>query len=151
MNKIKYQNRPESEVHYEDRPGSYGILIDDNKLIAVIRLDTNYFLPGGGIDDGESPEICLSREVREELGFKVLEYLPIGEAIEHIYAPRMRKHYKIHGYYFRITKYIPIHAPIDKDHTVCWVEPSDALLHLQRPGQTFMLRNEINKLDESLE
>ena len=151
MNNIRYQNPPEPDVHYEERPGAYGILINDNNLIAVIRLDANYFLPGGGIENGESPKICLSREVKEELGFKVLEYVPIGEAIEHIYAPRMCKHYKIHGHYFRITKYIPIHAPIDKDHTVCWVEPSDALLHLQRPGQIFMLRNEINKRHKSIQ
>ena len=149
MNKIKYRNRPESEVHYEDRPGAYGMLIDDDNLIAVIRIDTSYFLPGGGIDDGESPESCLSREVKEELGISVLEYEAVGEAIEHIYSPTMRKHYKIHGYYFRITNHITMHAPIDTDHTVCWVDASDALLHLQRPGQTFMLRNEISKQSSS--
>ena len=151
MNKIKYLNTPEAEIHYEDRPGAYGILIDGNNLVAVVRIDTSYFLPGGGIDDGESTENCLSREIKEELGIKVLEYEAIGEAIESIYSLKTRKHYKIHGLYFRITNYITIHAPLDKDHTVCWVEPSDALLHLQRPGQAFMLRNELNKLNESLQ
>lgn len=143
MSKIKFQNQPESEVHYEDRPGAYGILIDGDNLVAVIKMDTSYFLPGGGIEDGESTDGCLSREIKEELGSKVLEYKAVGEAIEHIYSPNTRKHYKIHGFYFRIANYIAIHAPLN--HTVCWVDSSDALLHLQRPGQAFMLRNEISK------
>jgi 8-oxo-dGTP diphosphatase len=50
------------------------VLIEDNKvaLIERHRAGIDYFVfPGGGVDDGESPEQAAIREAMEELGIEV--------------------------------------------------------------------------------
>ena len=50
------------------------VLIQDNKvaLIERHRAGLNYFVfPGGGVDEGESPEQAAVREAMEELGIQV--------------------------------------------------------------------------------
>jgi 8-oxo-dGTP diphosphatase len=50
------------------------ILIEDNRvaLIERYRAGLHYFtFPGGGVDEGESPERAAIREAQEELGIQV--------------------------------------------------------------------------------
>jgi 8-oxo-dGTP diphosphatase len=50
------------------------VLLQDNKvaLIERHRAGLNYFVfPGGGVDEGESPEHAAIREAMEELGIEV--------------------------------------------------------------------------------
>ena len=50
------------------------VLIEDNKvaLIERHRAGLHYFIfPGGGVDEGESPEQAALRETMEELGIEV--------------------------------------------------------------------------------
>jgi 8-oxo-dGTP diphosphatase len=50
------------------------VLIEDNKvaLIERYRAGLHYFVfPGGGVDEGESPEQAAIRETMEELGLEV--------------------------------------------------------------------------------
>jgi 8-oxo-dGTP pyrophosphatase MutT (NUDIX family) len=60
------------------------ILIEENKLALIERhrADRHYFaFPGGGIDDGESPEQAAVREAEEELGVLVALKQKIAEVI----------------------------------------------------------------------
>lgn len=52
---------------YWDRPGAYLLAVQDGK-VAVVRTKRGYFLPGGGLEDGESDADCIRREVLEETG-----------------------------------------------------------------------------------
>lgn len=69
------------------------VLIEDNKvaLIERHRAGLDYFVfPGGGVDDGESPEQGAIREALEELGVQVaikrkIAEIHFGRTSRHIY------------------------------------------------------------------
>ncbi len=64
-----------------------GILKDGEKFLAEQRQPTeSYFpnaviFPGGHIDEGESPEHALAREMNEELDISISEHYFLGEFI----------------------------------------------------------------------
>lgn len=49
------------------RPSAYGIVFRKGKVL-LVKENEKYHLPGGGIDIGESPEVAVLREVKEETG-----------------------------------------------------------------------------------
>jgi 8-oxo-dGTP diphosphatase len=59
------------------RIAAYGVCRDDEGRILLARasssltLQGRWFLPGGGVDHGESPEESLVREIEEESGLAV--------------------------------------------------------------------------------
>ena len=58
---------------------SYGVCLVDGKMVIVLNGEKNTWgLVGGSIEDGESYEDCLIREIKEESNMKVLEFKPIG-------------------------------------------------------------------------
>ncbi len=73
-------------IDYLERLGAYGIAIKDGAvLIEIGKL--GYFLPGGGVDEGESMEQALQREFLEETGYELRSLELVGQAVEYIYLP----------------------------------------------------------------
>jgi 8-oxo-dGTP pyrophosphatase MutT (NUDIX family) len=50
------------------RPSAYGVLEDQAGRLAIVRSRDGVFLPGGGVDAGETPEEAILREALEECG-----------------------------------------------------------------------------------
>lgn len=63
------KNRNQPKLRY----GARGIVFNENNEVAVFfkKLKKEYKLPGGGIEDGESPKDSFKRECEEELGVKI--------------------------------------------------------------------------------
>ena len=76
------------------RPGGYAIVRNDNNEMAVVRVNGNCFLPGGGQNDGESPEDAALRETFEECGLRIGNLQRIGIADELVYAQQEKKHFQ---------------------------------------------------------
>lgn len=114
---------PEQDVHYNERTGAYGICFDAAGNVALVEAPAAHgpecwcFLPGGGIEEGESDCECLRRECLEELGrpAEVGEYLCTGD--EYLYSKHAKDYVHVIGRCYRMELGEQTQAPIEPDHT----------------------------------
>jgi 8-oxo-dGTP diphosphatase len=55
-----------AEATYVRRPSVYAVITNGAGQVAVVRTAQGVFLPGGGIERGETPEQAVLREALEE-------------------------------------------------------------------------------------
>ncbi len=122
----------------EDRPIARAIVLDEENRIAlhtIRRFDFDmpyeqvYFeTPGGGIDEGETPEIAAIRECKEELGYEIELICPLAivddyynviyrHNINHYFLARRKKKVGVHfvsegDTLIQETKYYPLEEAI---------------------------------------
>ncbi|MGF2949482.1 NUDIX hydrolase [Microbacterium alcoholitolerans] len=57
------------------RVAAYGVITDDAGRVLLARWVEGrrvaWTMPGGGLEDGEDPELAVRRELREETGFQI--------------------------------------------------------------------------------
>lgn len=130
---IKFStNQADKNKKYIQRPGAYAIIENDDNLIAVIKVKTMYVLPGGGIENEESPEECLKRECLEEIGaeISVLENFSYGSC--YFYSTKFNTDMESLGHFFtcKIEKFLDIAT--EADHELTWLaaEVASELLFL---------------------
>ncbi|MBD7985499.1 NUDIX hydrolase [Sporosarcina sp. Sa2YVA2] len=80
--------------------GSAGICINEKMEILMVKSfdSQGWAVPSGGIEEGETPEECCVREVKEETGYdvKVIEQINVKRTII--------KGIQVTTYYFRVEK-----------------------------------------------
>lgn len=75
-----------SEPPERVREGCRAIILKDNKVLLSWEERKNvYMSPGGGVEDGESLEECVIRELQEEAGYKVKVIKPFLKVNEYCY------------------------------------------------------------------
>ncbi len=96
----------------ERRKRASAVILKDGKILLLRRVkpDREYFVfPGGGVEDGESIEEALVREVKEELTLDVKKYRFLF-SIENLAVPSFATIHQgnRNEYYFLIEDYVGI-------------------------------------------
>ena len=112
------------------RPGAYALLTDSCGLVGIIRTPRGYFLPGGGIEGGETAEDALIRELREELGWTARILARIGEAVQYLVAEG-EGYLAVQGTFFRVCLVERV-AEVEPNCELEWHSASDAIQRLRR-------------------
>jgi len=84
-------------IDYVIRRGVYVVVLDGERGVAAIRDGETYFLPGGGCEPGETEQVTLAREVREECGVEIDIGECLGEAIDYLYSASEETYFEKHG------------------------------------------------------
>src|SRR6185436_12908353 len=88
---------------YVVRPSAYALIEDDEGRFAVVAAPMGWFLPGGGIEAGETPEQAIAREALEECGLVVDPGPRIAEAIQLVYSAREDVYFEKPSLFVRAT------------------------------------------------
>lgn len=122
-------------VAYQARPGAYAIIFNDHRQVAVVKTPEGLFLPGGGLEMGESPETALAREVREECGWDVLIRGQVGRAVQYVHAPGEGYFAKQCIFYLCAIRRRS-RRKTESDHETLWFDVTEALGRLKHQSQS---------------
>lgn len=123
------------QLHYFERRGVYAVIPDASgqRLLMLAAPNAAVFLPGGGIESGESDEETLRRELLEEFGVEVTIDAKLGAAAEYFYS-----HHRKTAYYHPATFYAchgikQVAQPLENFNTLMLMPISVAVGQLKRP------------------
>ncbi len=114
---------------YIQRPGAYGILLRDNRLLLTNeQLDVSEIqLPGGGIDPGESPQQALHREVLEETGWRIAAPRRLGAFRRFVFMEEYDLWAEKICHIFLARPVLSHGAPREGHHRALWATPDVAV------------------------
>ncbi len=142
---MQYVGKKEENIEYKKRPGAYAIIVNKNEeKIGIVRAGKEYFYLGGGIESGETELDALKRELIEESGYTIKNIRKFDEVGSYIYADEKGYLEVIaHVYIAEFDKKVT--EPIEKDHTVLWVNPEEYTKKMCREWQTYIMEKFIEK------
>ena len=116
-------------AEYHPRPGAYALVFDLAGRVAIVH-EQDWYLPGGGIEAGETPEQALVREVLEECACGVRIAAPFADAIEYL-VTRDGRHLEVQARYFR--------ASFVGTSTAVWLTPEEACERVRRRSDAWVI------------
>lgn len=138
MNEIRVFGERKPGLEYTPRRVASAIICEQGRVALVhVRRDGDerYFLPGGGIDNGETAEQALLREIVEECGCAAVLEGKLGEALQHVVGPEGA--WSHHTAYFRARFGAVLGPPLEADHTLVWLDAKQAAGRLYRQSDAW--------------
>jgi 8-oxo-dGTP diphosphatase len=103
------------------RRAVYGLIRDDAGRFLAVRADSGLFLPGGGCKPGESPELALTREIREEIGYEASALRHRATAVQHFNADGVS--YRMTADFYIVS--LGDRSVEDAEHVIVWLDPDE--------------------------
>ena len=125
------------DADYLDREGAYLISIVDGR-VGVVQTPKGYFLPGGGLENGESHAACIVRECLEETGRTCCVKDRLCSAESFVEHPTLGHFHPIQTYYTGALS-AQTAAAVESDHRFLWVEGETVRGHLFSAMQNWAL------------
>jgi 8-oxo-dGTP diphosphatase len=118
-------------LDYRPRPGAYALVFDALGRVAIVNEDDGWYLPGGGLEPGETHEQALAREIREECACDIAIETHVADAVEYL-VNRAGRPLEIRARYFRATFVGAASAE--------WLPPDEACARLRRASDAWVIR-----------
>lgn len=123
MEEIFGEKRTDSQYRY--RKGVYAVILLEGKVMTVLNSHGHYFLPGGGVEMGESNQESLTREVLEETGYIVEKAEYIGNAGNYFTSFQNKPIYN-DGYFYRTSIGKQAQNPTETEYSMKWINVKDS-------------------------
>lgn len=115
---------------YRLRPGAYALVFDAQGRVALVFEEGEWYLPGGGLEAGETVEEALLREVREECGCGARVGAAFAQALEFVES-RAGERFEVHAHYYR--------AEFTGAPSVTWLTPDEAGARTRRRSDAWAI------------
>ncbi|MGM0422389.1 MAG: NUDIX hydrolase [Pseudomonadota bacterium] len=104
---------PGPDDRFFDRSGAFVICRAEDRVLSIKAIDGEglWELPGGGVDDGESPEDAVLRETYEETGFDLS-----ADYLRHLHSQKAYLHVAGRGFWNYQQNFFLIDDPALSDH-----------------------------------
>ena len=110
---------------YRRRPSAYAVVRNEIGDFAVVRTPVACYLPGGGMDPGETPEQTIVREGQEECGFVLQPRAQIGRAMEICYSSEEGEYFEKDSFFIE-AEIVGQGPPTELDHELIWMRADAA-------------------------
>ncbi|KAF1295727.1 NUDIX hydrolase [Enterococcus sp. JM4C] len=132
---------------YQARYAAY-IIVSRNEgqeMVLVQAPNGAFFLPGGEIENEETKEEAIDREMIEELGVTVDIDCYIGEAQEYFYSRHRDTYYFNPGYFYCAKSWTKIGEPTETTNQLVWLSPAEAIEQLKRGSHKWAVEEWLKK------
>lgn len=138
----RYGNPPRPGQRHHLRPGAYGLLVRDGRLLLTHQAtpEPEFQLPGGGIAPGETGLRALHREVFEETGWSIGAVRHLGSYRRFAFMPDYDRFAEKLCHVWIARPVLRLSAPIEPHHSIRWAGPDRAMDLLADPGARAFLR-----------
>lgn len=113
--------RRKPELQYRLRRGIYALVCDDKNRVLTIRKPWGVFLPGGGLEEGETHEECLHRELLEETGFSIEIEKKIGHAKRYFVRHNTGEPMLSDAHFYAVHLTGQTREPMEENHETLWL------------------------------
>lgn len=129
---------------YNKRPGAYVIIESDEDDKIAIATDAVgvYFFLGGGIEENETSEEALKREVIEESGYSLKNIILFDKVASWCYS-ETRGYMDVEATIYIANFDKKVAKPIEEDHEIIWVNPLEYKNKLYHEYQRYILNKYI--------
>jgi 8-oxo-dGTP diphosphatase len=123
---------------YIVRPSAYAIVEDGKGNVATVITPLGLFLPGGGIEAGETPGEAVVREAREECGLLVRADREVAQAVQFSYSKTERCHFEKRIVFLRAILFGTT-AAVEADHELVWQPAATAAARMWHESHGWVL------------
>ncbi len=139
---MKIIGTKQKDITYTKRDGVYAIIERKQDEKIAIATNGNYFFLGGGIEQGETELEALTREIKEESGYTIKSIEYFDTVASYLYS-QTRGYLDVTATFYIAEFDEKVAEPIEKDHQVLWVNPSEYKDKIYHEYQRYILEEYI--------